>query len=176
MQHLVSSKIQWVIDFATITHTVLLASLESSMNITFTALSWLRSFFTNSQQFIRISNCTPSIAALSQGVPLGSVLGPLLFSFLPPTRSPLHCYADDIQLYISTESVTNLANRVTEIKELMQANLQQNNNIIITSAKSFTKIPHNFCLTTDSSTLSPSYTSKKINCSVAAASVLHRII
>lgn len=40
--------------FDTINHSILLCCLESSLNITVTALSWLKSFFTNRQQFIHI--------------------------------------------------------------------------------------------------------------------------
>ncbi|RCU35043.1 hypothetical protein DVA76_18360, partial [Acinetobacter baumannii] len=63
--------------FDTINHNILLSRLESSLNITGTALSWLKSYLTNRKQFININNCTSSTTSLSQGVPQGSVLGPL---------------------------------------------------------------------------------------------------
>lgn len=62
--------------FDTISHTVLLSRLESSPNITSTALSWLKSYVTNRQQYININSCTSFTAPLSQGVPQGLVLGP----------------------------------------------------------------------------------------------------
>lgn len=65
----------------------LVDSLESSLNITDTALSWLKSYLTNRHQFIHINNCTSSTASLSRGFPLGSVLGPLLFIYAPPWQN-----------------------------------------------------------------------------------------
>ncbi|XP_029929809.1 LOW QUALITY PROTEIN: uncharacterized protein LOC115374818 [Myripristis murdjan] len=159
--------------FDTISHTILLSRLESSLNITGSALSWLRSYLTNRQQFISINNCTSSTAPLSQGVPQGSVLGPLLFIlYMLPLSNIIrrhglhfHCYADDVQLYISTESITTLThstltNYLTEIKSWMHSNFLQLNydksDMIIIGPKSLTKTAYNFSLTVDNSTLSPS--------------------
>nr|XP_029137828.1 uncharacterized protein LOC114921708 [Labrus bergylta] len=121
--------------FDTISHSILLSRLEHSLNITGTALSWLQSYLTDRQQFININNCSSSIAPLSQGVPQGSVLGPLLFIiYLLPLGNIIrqhglhfHCYADDIQLYISTNSITTetrstLTNCLNEIKTWMHTN------------------------------------------------------
>ncbi|XP_010792557.1 uncharacterized protein, partial [Notothenia coriiceps] len=66
--------------FDTINHTILLSLLESSLNITDTALSWLKSYLTDRHQFININNCTSSTAPLSQGVPQGSFDSQLKFN------------------------------------------------------------------------------------------------
>ncbi|XP_010773018.1 RNA-directed DNA polymerase from mobile element jockey-like [Notothenia coriiceps] len=110
--------------FDTINHTILLSHLESSLNITDTALSWLKSPVHH--QFIHINNCTSSTAPLSQGVPQGSVLSPLLFIlYMFPLGKIIrchnlqyHCYAGDIQLYISTKTITATTHSPTVSQKL----------------------------------------------------------
>lgn len=122
--------------FDTISHAILLSRLESRLNIAGTALSWLGSYLTNRPQFISINNCTSSTAPLSQGVPQGLVHGPQLFilhmlplgDIIRRRGLHFHCYADDVQLYISTKSIINttlstLTNCLTELKAWMHSNL-----------------------------------------------------
>ncbi|XP_061585698.1 uncharacterized protein LOC133450813 [Cololabis saira] len=80
-------------------------------------------------------------------------------------RLHFHCYADDVQLYISTKSLTSathstLTNCLAEIKSWMHSNFLQLNynksDMLIIGPKSLTKTAHNFTLTMDNSILSPS--------------------
>ena len=117
--------------FNTINHSILLSRLKSSAHITGTAVTWIQSYLTDRHQFISVNNCTSTTVPLLQGVPQGSVLGPLLFIlYMLPLGKIIHhyglqfhCYADDIQLYISTKAITNttlstLSNSLTEIKKM----------------------------------------------------------
>ena len=95
--------------FDTVDHHILLQRLESSFGLTGTVLSWLASFLTGRTQQVIFNGMTSIVAALSSGVPQGSVLGPLLFLLytadIPVIASNhglgVHCYADDGQLYVS---------------------------------------------------------------------------
>ncbi|KAK7933805.1 hypothetical protein WMY93_004701 [Mugilogobius chulae] len=108
------------------------------------------------QQFISINNCSSTIAPLSQGVPQSSVLGPLLFIlYILPLGSIIrrhglhfHCYADDIQLYVSTSSIntitqSSLTQCLTDIKTWMTHNFLKLNSdktdIIIIGPKTLSK-------------------------------------
>ncbi|MEQ2297414.1 hypothetical protein AMECASPLE_034486 [Ameca splendens] len=76
--------------FSTVNHTAVATSLESSLNSSGSA----------------------------QGIPQGSVLGPLPVGYIiHHHRLHFDCYAEDIQIYISTKSITST------IKAIYQSNL-----------------------------------------------------
>ena len=94
--------------FDTIDHQILLDRLESRFGICDTALSWFRSYLTSRIQYVKINGKASVSTPLLQGVPQGSVLGPLLFSlYVSPLEDIFAAhgidamiYADDTQLYI----------------------------------------------------------------------------
>ncbi|KAK9536017.1 hypothetical protein VZT92_005839 [Zoarces viviparus] len=156
--------------FDTINHSILLSHLESSLHITGTALSWFKSYLSDREQFISINKFKSDTAPVSQGVPQGSVLGPLLFIlYLLPLGDIIRhhglqypCYADDTQLYISTKSITptihsSITNCLTDIKTWMQANFLKLNTdkseVLIIGPKSLNKSHHNFSLCIDGITV-----------------------
>ncbi|KAJ0015323.1 hypothetical protein NQD34_008943 [Periophthalmus magnuspinnatus] len=159
--------------FDTISHSILLSRLKNSLNITGSALLWLQSYLTNRQQFIHINHCCFSITPLQQVVPQGSVLGPLLFIlYILPLGNIIrrhglrfHCYADDIQLYISTTSInpsihSTLTHCLTDIKNWMNHNFLKLNSdktdFILIDPHNITKSSQHFTLHFDNTTLSPS--------------------
>lgn len=72
-------------------------------------MSWFISYITDRRYYITIQGFKSDIAPVSQGVPQGSVLGPLLFIiYIYPLCDIIrrhglqfHCYADDIQIYLT---------------------------------------------------------------------------
>ena len=66
--------------FNTVNHTILLNRLEYCFGVGGTALSWIGSYLTGRTQKVVIDGCEPEAAELTQGVPQGSVLGPVLFT------------------------------------------------------------------------------------------------
>uniref|UniRef100_A0A8C6PBL6 Reverse transcriptase domain-containing protein n=1 Tax=Nothobranchius furzeri TaxID=105023 RepID=A0A8C6PBL6_NOTFU len=94
--------------FDTVDHQLLLERLTDWVGPSGTALEWL--YFSEHSFSVAVSKFRSSTTSLTQGVPQGSVLGPLLFLlYLLSLQHILssfkgisyHLYADDIQLYIS---------------------------------------------------------------------------
>ena len=93
--------------------------LEMSFGIIGTALQWLRSYLSCRSQHVIVNGKQSESLNLPFGVPQGSCLGPLLFTFyhssklfevIKPHLPEAHAYADDCLLYLSFEP--NLMKRI----------------------------------------------------------------
>uniref|UniRef100_A0A669CVV3 Reverse transcriptase domain-containing protein n=1 Tax=Oreochromis niloticus TaxID=8128 RepID=A0A669CVV3_ORENI len=95
--------------FDTVDHDILLERLESWGGLSGTALNWFKSYLTNRNFYVSISQFSSQNIEITCGVTQGSILGPLLFSIYMLPLSQIittnninyHNYADDTQLYIS---------------------------------------------------------------------------
>ena len=100
-------------------------------------MSWLKSYFSNRHQNVKIGKHSSSKRPLPYRVPQGSMVGPFTF---PPYTSPLakiarkyglsiHLYADDTQLYLSFDAVDSDSSKLVmeaclvEIRTWMAENL-----------------------------------------------------
>lgn len=71
------------------------------------ACSFMTSYLTERYQQVSLNNCTSNVELIDQGVPQGSILGPLLYTIYTCNfynyleHCNYHLYADDTQLYFS---------------------------------------------------------------------------
>lgn len=91
--------------FDLVNHQLLLEKLRKLFNFSNDALNLIRSYLSNRSQTVTIDTHMSDSLSTKNGVPLGSVLGPLLFSLfindLPTVikHCTCHLFADDVQLY-----------------------------------------------------------------------------
>ena len=67
--------------FDTVTHEILMSKLQHN-GIRGVMLSWLKSYLSNKKQYVSVKNSYSTMSNITLGVPQGSVLGPVLFSFV----------------------------------------------------------------------------------------------
>lgn len=122
--------------FDTLDHDILLQRLHTTFGVCDTALDWFKSYLTDRTQSVVVNGVSSKPALLKQGVPQGSVLGPVLFSMYVTPLGELikrfdisyHMYADDTQLYCSvpscqyTENVEKIQQAVESINIWMTTN------------------------------------------------------
>ena len=110
--------------FDTVDHCKLLSWLNTRFGICVKALEWFRLYLSGCTQFVKVNNGISFSHSISQGVPQGSVLGPILYSLY---TSPLgdiarahelniHFCADDTQLYITFKTSCSHAMESARLK------------------------------------------------------------
>ena len=112
--------------FDTIKHDNMLKRASHRFGISGKALDWIKSYLTGRTHTVVIGKDHSSSHVLSQGVPQGSVMGPILFTmYTSPLESLIDqhgvnkmFYADDTQLYVAFKR-TNLDDVSLKISECM---------------------------------------------------------
>ena len=137
-------------------HKLILAKLKS-MGFNNTSLHWINSYLSNRSQQVVTEKGVSNWIELQNGVPQGSILGPLLFTILVSDiasevkHCKFHLYADDTQIFISgkVQDIELLISRVNsdlqKISEFSSSNCLKLNEgksvfIILGSPSNITKI------------------------------------
>ena len=111
--------------FDTIDHSILLRRLSHRYGVSGTALQWFESYLSDRMQSVVIDSVQSEPSPLTDGVPQGSVLGPLCFTmYTAPLEDlirsfdgvELMVYADDTQLYM----LINPSDQIAPISQLEQ--------------------------------------------------------
>lgn len=102
----------WTVDSETVrclwySQSLLLPRLGHCVSIKGTAVEWFKSYLSKRAFSVHLGKCSSSVAPLSCGVPQGSILGPLQFSFnmLLLYVISSHCFADDVQTYLLLNTI-----------------------------------------------------------------------
>ena len=82
--------------FDTVDHQILLAKLNH-YGIRGVSNDWFKSYLSNRYQYVSINGYESGLAAINCGVPLGSVLGPLLFLLYIDDLNSVGCYVPRVQ-------------------------------------------------------------------------------
>lgn len=106
--------------FDTLNHSILFNKLDS-YGITGPALNFLKSYLFNRKNVVFTGGSYSNIKITNQGVPQGSILGPLLFIIyindLPDVICSAHCvlYADDTTVSCKAKTVPSLISKLNSV-------------------------------------------------------------
>jgi Reverse transcriptase (RNA-dependent DNA polymerase) len=106
--------------FDTVNFKILCQKLKNLFNFSESAINLIKSYLTGRSQCVFANGILSSFLPVTQGVPQGSILGPLLFSlFINDISNSIlfshyHIYADDVQIHLSgrVENMTSVVNQI----------------------------------------------------------------
>ena len=137
-------------------HELIMAKLKA-MGFKESALEWIKSYLNKRQQQVITENGKSEWVTMKNGVPQGSILGPLLFTVLVSDLNKVinHCkyqmYADDTQIYYhdKPEHIADIVQKInsdlSEIAEFskkncLKLNTSKSNYIVIGSTAAISKV------------------------------------
>ena len=108
--------------------------LEKCMCYGFThhAIMWIKNYLSNRTQRVFFNGSLSNIIQVESGIPLGSCLGPLLFSIftndmsLALTKASVSMYGDDSTLYTPTNTATEMTATVYKERQLVSEWVSRN--------------------------------------------------
>lgn len=93
--------------FDCVNHNIICMKLKTMFNFSSSSTGLISSYLNNRHQYVSLNNRLSQHLPVANGVPQGSILGPLLFTMYINDLADhllycdLHLYADDVQIYIS---------------------------------------------------------------------------
>lgn len=98
-----------LIDFDTLDHRILCQRLLE-IGLADQAVGWFSNYFSHHRQCAQCNGLSSSFLIVSNGVPLGSVLGPTLFTIYvnnvgQNVNTSVQFYADDIMIYCCVHTI-----------------------------------------------------------------------
>ena len=112
--------------FNMVDHDKLIQRLSDYFELTGVAVTWVQSYLSNREQFIKIRDHSSRATRMESGIPQGSVLEPFHFSTyvsplskIIPDTVKFHQYVDDTQLYCSI-STSEFASEVSRLQDCVR--------------------------------------------------------